>query len=209
MGLPKTMRSRLALLGLGAVFAAPLVLAAVFHAGAGAWFGFAPGAANRGELLTPPRPAPAERLVLAAGARAGAAGGGRLPADFFDRRWTLVYFAAHGCGQACAAALEAMRRAHRSLGRNRYRVRRLLLLPAAVAPGPGAAAGGAGQPAARITPAWRRALLGPEAEAEAADGIWLVDPRRFVVLRFPADAGPRTIRGDLSRLLKYSKWQTG
>ena len=107
-------RSRLVLLGLLAVFTAPLVLALVLYAGVGSWF--EPGTVNRASLLDPPRPVPPERLVLA--------NGESLPADYLDRRWTLVHLAASGCGNACEAALRAMRRAHRALGRNQGRVQR-------------------------------------------------------------------------------------
>ena len=117
-------RSRLALLGLFAVFAAPPLLALVFYSGVGSWF--EPGTVNRGSLLDPPRPAPEGGLVLV--------NGNALPADWLYRRWTLVHLAADGCGSACEAALRAMRQAHRALGRNESRVQRLLLLPEASPP---------------------------------------------------------------------------
>lgn len=194
-------RSRLVLLGLLAVFAAPPVLALVFYAGVGTWF--APGTVNRGSLLDPPRPAPRGPLVLA--------NGEALPEGFLDRRWTLLHLAADGCGSACEEALRAMRQAHLALGRNRMRVQRLLLLPASSSP-----PAGIDHPAAAATAAWRRALRAPDAGGPAGagagrgrGGVWLVDPRRFVVSYFPAGAGPRAIKDDLTRLLRHSKWQTG
>ncbi len=188
-------RSRLVLLGLLVVFAAPPVLALIFYAGVGSWF--EPGTVNRGTLLDPPRPAPGDRLVLA--------NGEVLPADYLERRWTLVHLAAGGCGSACEAALEAMRRAHRALGRDRARVQRLLFLPAAASP-----PADADHPVAMATAAWQHSLRGPEGGGtENGRGVWLVDPRRFVVSYFPAGAGPRAIKDDLARLLKLSKWQTG
>ena len=188
-------RSRLVLLGLLAVFMAPLVLALVLYAGVGSWF--EPGTVNRASLLDPPRPVPPERLVLA--------NGESLPADYLDRRWTLVHLAASGCGNACEAALRAMRRAHRALGRNQGRVQRLLLVPAtSLLPAE------ADHPVARVTPAWDQVLRDSEvAGARTGSGIWLVDPRRFVVSYFPTGAGPRAIKHDLTRLLKLSRWQTG
>ena len=188
-------RSRVVLIGLFAVFAVPPVLALVFYAGVGSWF--APGSVNRGALLDPPRPAPLDALVLADGEL--------LPASFLDRRWTLVYLAGDRCGTRCETDLEAMRQAHRALGRNRTRVQRLLLLPAA-----SLAPADADHPVARVTPAWDRALRGVEPDGrEREGGLWLVDPRRFVISRFPSGAGPRAIKHDLDRLLKLSKWQTG
>ena len=194
-------RSRLGLLGLLAVFAAPPLLALVFYAGVGTWFD--PETVNRGSLLDPPRPAPPDRLVLASG--------DALPEDFLDRRWTLLHLAADGCGSACEAELRAMRQAHLALGRNRMRVQRLLLLPASSAP-----PADIDHPAATATAAWRRALRAPDAAGpnragagNGRGGVWLVDPRRFVVSYFAAGAGPRAIKDDLTRLLRHSKWQTG
>ena len=192
--------SRYVLLGLFAVFAAPIVLAFVLHAGSGSWF--VPASGNRAALLDPPRPVPADRVVRL--------GGELLPAGYFDRRWTLVHLAAGGCADGCAAALRAMRQAHLALGRHRTRVQRLLLVPAG-APFPEAAK--ADHPVARATPAWRQVLRRPDSaggdDAKAADGLWLVDPRRFVISYFPPGAGPRAIKHDLTRLLRLSRWQTG
>lgn len=191
--------SRCVLLGLLAVFAAPIVFAFVFHAGAGSWF--APAAVNRAELLEPPRFLPAEPAELV--------NGEALPADHFDRRWTLVHLAAGGCAEDCAATLRAMRQAHLALGRYRTRVQRLLLIPAG-SPSPGAAE--ADHPVGRVTPAWRQVLRIPGSAkdgAKTASGLWLVDPRRFVISYFPSDTGPRAIKHDLTRLLRLSRWQTG
>ena len=188
-------RSRLVLLGLLAVFMAPPALALLFYSGVGSWFD--PGSVNRGSLLEPPRPAPQGRLSLA--------NGDVLPADHLNRRWTLVHLAPEGCASTCEAALRAMRQAHLALGRNRARVQRLLLLPASSSP-----PADADHPVAMLTEAWQRSLRGPEGDtAGGAHGIWLVDPRRFVVSYFPVGAGPRAIKDDLTRLLKLSKWQTG
>ena len=189
-------RSRLVLLGLFAMFLVPPLLALVFYSGVGSWF--EPGTVNRGSLLDPPRPAPEGGLVLV--------NGGSLPADWLVRRWTLVHLAEDGCASACEETLRAMRQAHRALGRNEGRVQRLLLLPEA-SPPPSAEAD---HPVAWVTPAWRRVLRDSTREGKASpSGIWLVDPRRFVVSHFPAGTGPRAIKDDLTRLLKLSKWQTG
>ena len=183
------------LLGLVAVFAAPPLLAFVFFQGVGSWF--VPGTVNRGTLIEPPRPAPSDGLVLLDGEV--------LPADFLERRWTLVHLAASGCKAECESALRAMREAHRALGRNRVRVQRLLLLPPASSP-----PADTDQPVATATAAWLRSLHGPSGGgAESGDGIWLVDPRRFVVSYYPPGADRRALKDDLTRLLKLSKWQTG
>ena len=190
-------RSRYVLLGLFVVFTAPVLLALVFYLGVGSWF--VPGTVNRATLLDPPRLLPTAPIVLV--------NGEPLPADYFDRRWTLIHLTAGGCAEACAAALQAMRQAHLVLGRHRTRVQRLLLVPIELS-----AVVETDHPVARATPAWQRVLRASdmgEDEAEAANGTWLVDPRRFVVSYFPAGTGPRAIKRDLTRLLKLSKWQTG
>ena len=197
---PRRARSPYVLLGLFAVFAAPILLAFVLHAGVGSWF--VPASGNRATLLDPPRPVPADRVVLLSGEP--------LSEDYFDRRWTLVHLPADGCAEGCAAALRAMRQAHLALGRYRTRVQRLVLVPAGV-PFPGAAE--ADHPVAKATPAWRQVLHGPDAagddESKAGGGLWLVDPRRFVISYFPPGTGPRAIKHDLARLLRLSRWQTG
>ena len=188
-------RPKLVLLGLLAVFSAPLVLALVLYAGVGTWF--VPGTVNRALLLDPPRPAPPDPLVLVSGET--------LPPDFLDRRWTLVHLAASGCEAGCEAALGAMRQAHRALGRNRARVQRLLLVPPTSSP-----PADTDHPVATATAGWQRSLRRTDdGGAGIGYGIWLVDPRRFVVSYFPAGTGPRAIKDDLTRLLKLSKWQTG
>ena len=188
-------RSRLVLLGLLVVFAAPPLFAFVFYTGVGSWFD--PGSVNRGSLLEPARPAPVDPLVLASGEL--------LPSGFLDRRWTLVHFAARGCEAPCDAALQAMRQAHRALGRHQGRVQRLLLVP----PGATSPAGG-DHPVAVVTPAWHRVLrVSENGETGSEAAIWLVDPRRYVISYFPAGVGPRAIKDDLTRLIKLSKWQTG
>ena len=191
--------SRYVLLGLLAVFAAPIVFALLFHAGAGSWF--VPAAVNCAELLDPPRSVPAEPI--------GLVNGEPLPADHFDRHWTLVHLAAGGCAEDCVVTLRAMRQAHLALGRYRTRVQRLLLIPTG-APSPGAAE--ADHPVARVTPAWRQVLRIPgsaEDGAKTVNGLWLVDPRRFVISYFSSDTAPRAIKHDLTRLLRLSRWQTG
>ena len=194
-----TAGSRLVFLALVAVFTAPLAVAVVLHSGVGTWF--VPSTVNRAVLLDPPRPVPDERLVLVDGRR--------LPSDFLDRRWTLVHFAADGCVESCEAVLKAMRQAHQALGRNRTRVQRLLLVPPTRS-SPHLLPVGADQPVARATPAWERSLRGAgSGESGNHGGVWLVDPRRFLVSFFPADAGPRAIKKDLGRLVKLSRWQTG
>ena len=172
-------RSRLLFLGIVAVFVAPPVLALVFYAGVGSWFD--PGTVSRGSLIDPPRPAPRAPLVLV--------NGGVLPADHLDRRWTIVHLARDGCRRACEEALQAMRLAHRALGRNRTRVQRLLLLPAASPPSVEADC-----PVARVTPAWDRALRESDRdEGTGTAGIWLVGPAPFRDLAF---SGRRRTKDD-------------
>ena len=179
------------------IFAAPLGIAVLLYAGTGSWFSF--GTVNHGTLIDPPRAVPPEEVALV--------GGGRVPATFLTRKWTLLHHAEGDCGSACLAVLRSMRQAHRALGRDRGRVQRLLLL-ASESPPPPEESGVADLTAARSTSAWRRTLEEPGGTG-ASSGIWLVDPRGFVMLYFAPESGPRAIKDDLKRLLKYSKWQTG
>lgn len=190
-------KSRLALIGLFALFLAPFFLALLFHAGVGSWF--ERGTVNRGSLIEPPRPAPPGALPLAQG--------GELEAARLDRHWTLIYVAGDGCGDACAEALKTMRQTHLALGRHRDRVQRFLFLPSGASPEAGAAA--CECEVVRLTAAWRAFLSVESGGALTQGGLFVLDPRRFLVLHFPPDVAPRALKSDLDRLLRYSRWQTG
>lgn len=119
---PRTRRSRLTLILLFLVCIGPFILAWL-------WFGFQ-GAfqmgdtTNTGELVHPARPLePVSMPVIAAREDIDEA---TVPVE---RRWTVVYVAAQGCGADCREVLWSTRQIRLSLGRDMGRIQRVLLLP--------------------------------------------------------------------------------
>ncbi len=179
-------RGRLIALGILAACAAPFLAAVV------AYRFFPPaGRVNYGELLEA-KPLPAARLARLDGA----------PFSLAELRgkWVLLQADGADCGAACRAKLFSMRQARLAQGQNMDRVERVWLLlddgvpPAEIArlyDGVAVVHGGA---------ALSAALPG----ADARDRIFLIDPLGLLILRFPANADPKGIIGDLQRLLKYS-----
>jgi hypothetical protein len=120
---PSVWRSRLTLILLLTVCLGPFVFAWI-------WFSFQGPlemreTTNAGELVRPALPLESASLPVIA-AR-GDADEAALPVD---RRWTVIYVAAEGCGADCREVLWSTRQIRLSLGRDMGRVQRVLLLPA-------------------------------------------------------------------------------
>ncbi len=166
-----------------AVFAAPLVLAGLLNA-----VGWRPPATrNAGELVEPPTDLKAGRFVLSDGSALG----------WMDADWTWTVFALPGaaCAERCMGRLDELRRVRVSLNQNQDRVRVVVLDPALAARlvplAPLFTA--RGEPAAL-------AALRPKAGDDLAAAI--VDPRGFLVLRYPAGYDARGLRKDLAKLVR-------
>jgi cytochrome oxidase Cu insertion factor (SCO1/SenC/PrrC family) len=181
-------RSRLKLLAIMALFAAPIVASTV------AYHFFRPEAtANYGELLLPPSAittAPYERV-----------GGGAFEFGELRGKWVLIASDSGACPASCVAKLTLMRQVRLMLGRNAARLVRVFvaddtraLSPQALAPYEGTVA---------ITPPTGMAL--PLAPVNDRAHFYLVDPLGNVMMRFPADPDPRRMVKDLERLLKASQ----
>ncbi len=192
-------RPRLLLLGLGALFVAPL---------AAAWLSLALGPAwqpaetvNHGRLLQPARP------LLAAGP--GAADDPAAP--LLRGRWTLALLAGAGCPPECRETLAASRQVWLALNKDQARVQRLLVTTGALAPatrdallrddGTLRTRADAGL-AARL----RDALAtGDGARAPGGPRLLLIDPLGNLVLDYAPPVAPRGLLKDLERLLKVSR----
>ena len=193
-------RTRLSLLVLFALFAAPVVVAwLVFYV----FPDWRPsGTSNHGELVTPARPLPEFRL--------GTLDGDPLDRGFLRGKWTFVYLAQGPCDEACVQVLYKIRQVRLSQGKDIDRLQRLMLWDAA-----GQDAGARRDLAAHF-PGQVVALLdgGATALIDAfridarpplqARRIYLVDPLGNLMMSYAADADPRGIIKDLHRLLKYS-----
>lgn len=192
--------SRAKLLGLMGLYAAPLIAAWL-------WFAYVSsnegaGVSVNGELIHPAVPLTAFELSSAAEPVWGL--------DDIRGKWSMVYFTANECNQACETALFNMRQIRLSTGRRMERVQRVL-----------------------VTPVWQQMqeklenaseglhVIGGEAEnisvlqtqfsnaqgkmADCEGCMYLVDPYGNLMMRFAPDLPPAKILKDLKHLLKISR----
>ena len=175
----KLRKNRLTLLLLLLVFLLPAL---------GSWLLYANrahvhlGTTNKGQFVQPPR-----QLDTAAIG---------LPADWFAHHLTLVYAGGESCADACRQALHVMQGTRLALGEQTDQVRLLYL--------------SAGIPVADVIQA-NPGVTGRDVKSEVLsagfDGadapkyIYLVDPKGYVVLRYPLSQDPKDILIDLRHLL--------
>lgn len=194
-------RSRLSLLLLLGVFAAPVVLA---------WLAFyvfpdwrPTGTVNHGELITPLRPLPPFQLQTLSG--------DTVDETFVRGKWTLVYLHQGGCGEACVEQLYNLRQVRLAQGKNIDRVQRLMLWQAAAGASQQRAELAEHFPGQVIAP-WNGQAAAPLLQVFAVDEqdplqggrVYLVDPLGNVMMSYPPGTDPRGMIKDLERLLKYS-----
>jgi len=196
----KRRRSRLSMLLLLSVFAAPVVLA---------WLAFyvfpewrPAGTVNHGELIEPLRPLPAFRLQTLSG--------DAIDETFVRGKWTLVYFQQGACAEPCVEQLYNLRQVRLAQGKNIDRVQRLMLWQAGADASQALAELGEHFPGLVIA-IWdsQAAALLPAFTVDGNDPmqdgrVYLVDPLGNVMMNYPAGADPRGMIKDLERLLKYS-----
>lgn len=151
---------------------------------------------NHGELLEA-RPAPDEALTLLEGAA--------LRPSELRGEWVLVVADQAVCDAQCARKLTHIRQVYLAQGRNQDRVERLWLITDAGKPD---AALLALHPELRVARAEGSALVASlPAERSVADYVYVIDPLGNLMMRFDADADPRLMLRDVSRLLRHSKWK--
>lgn len=184
-------RARIALIGLFALFFAPIIGAYVLNAFAPGWLPF--GRVNHGELVQPARPAGLSAIQVL---------DGPAWAETVELTpWTLLHVAGPVCTDACRNVLVNMRQARLALGKDADRVSRWWLVT--------------GLPEARsvalareIDPGLRIGRIVGDAgvltEDPAPGLVQLVDPAGYLILRYrDADAASDMLK-DLKRLLKVS-----
>lgn len=172
-------RSRRMLLLMALVFFGPLLIATGLYYASG-WRPV--GRTNHGVLIEPPRP---------------------LAGSLFHGKWSLVYVGAAGCDAACDRTLYYMRQTHLGLGRLYTRTQRVFL---ALGPCcdrtlatryPDLVTVDASSP--DMVP-----LLQNFAADERATGIFIVDPRGNLMMRYDAHDPPRGLLDDLKLLMGLS-----
>lgn len=169
-------RHRVVLL-LALLFAAPVLAALALRLA-----GWEPGATgNHGTLIEPP-------VSLA----------GEAELEPYRDYWVLVVNTASPCAASCAGLLDGMLRTRRALGKDADRVRILVpgadRLPRALMDAPLVRAPGS------ITGVLRSAGLLP-----TPGSVAVIDPRGFLMMRYPPGFEFSGLLEDLERLLRYSR----
>jgi hypothetical protein len=179
---PPRRRPQLQLLVVALVFFGPLLLAFVLYYGSG-WR--PPGHSNHGALINPPR---------------------ALPARVFHGKWSLVYVGSGSCDADCRSTLFYMRQTHLGLGRLYDRAQRIFLVTGqccdrnVLARYPRLMTIDTAQPGAAAGPA----LLADFPADQRATGIFIVDPRGNLMMRYDSHAPPAGLLEDLKKLLNLS-----
>lgn len=179
----KTNRSRLVLIAIVLVFAAPLVVALLLSR-----TGWRPAASrNYGVLVEPPVDISAAPVTLA--------GGGKL--DWRDRQWhwTLVALGNGDCAESCQARLADVLRMRLTLSRNAERLRVVYLGSPLPAPALQSLAPLlAGSDDNGVLSAYRPAAAG-------APALVLVNPNGLLILRYDPGFDVARVRQDLVKVV--------
>jgi cytochrome oxidase Cu insertion factor (SCO1/SenC/PrrC family) len=194
-------RSRLSLIFVLGMFAAPLAIAWLVLSVFPEW---APtGRINHGELVTPVRPLPAFQLRTLTGES--------LDETFLRGKWTIVYLAQGSCDRLCVEGLYNIRQVRLAQGKNIDRLQRLLLWNDV---------GVSAEQRLELQEHFPGQVIVPMSEQGSpalletfvldtrqpleAGRIYLVDPLGHLMMRYEPEDESRGMIEDLERLLKYS-----
>ncbi len=181
------------LLLLALVAAAPVIASYL------AYYVFKPsgGSTNYGALIEPQRPIP-EGLIVTDEA------GKPMKLAALRGRWLMIAVDASACEKACVTKLYFMRQVRATQAGERERIAMVWLRTDAGAV-PDAVR--AAYPDTRMLVADAAAVgawLPTEPNTRDSDHIYLVDPNGNLMMRFPKDPNPSKIKGDVTKLLKWS-----
>jgi len=190
--------SRLPLLGLFALFAAPLAAAFWLYYGTG-WR--PTGTTNNGTLIAPPLALPALSFPQPQ----------TRPAieKLLTGKWSMVVIAAGRCDDACRSTLVYARQTQLGLGRLGARVQRVLLVPADCCDREYLDREHAGL---LIVDLGRDPALGPGRDVLLAafpgerqdQQIFIIDPLGNLMMRYDTQDDPKGLRNDMKKLLDLS-----
>jgi cytochrome oxidase Cu insertion factor (SCO1/SenC/PrrC family) len=189
-------RQRRLLIGLAAMFFAPLGLAFYLYYGHGTWH--PGGRVNAGELINPARPLPEAALPLA--------GSGETAANFLKGKWTFLYVQHGRCSDECLRHLYDTRQIRIALDRDMNRVQRVFIGDSDCCDGEALRAAHpdlidvvAGPAAAPLL-----ALLPVKPGSMESGRVYLIDPLGNLMMFYDSDAKPKGMLEDLKRLLRLS-----
>ena len=184
MNVPRN-RSRLTLILLALLFAAPIVAAMLLHAS-----GWEPAQTrNHGEMFRPALDVRDARLLRADGS------------DYAweprERRWRLAVLPPAHCAAACVELVAGLDKVWQLQGRRADRLDVLWFgeLPAGAVPFRRLVA-------MKSDSAFAARLPRNEADEQGRPPLYLIDPSGYVAMRYPPGADVAGVREDIARLLK-------
>ncbi len=160
---------------------------------------------NYGTLVEPQRPMP-EASALPLTTRDG------KPFDLSSLKgqWLLVTADGGACDEACVKKLFILRNSHASQGKNVERLARVWFLTDDEPIPEQILEAYRGYNMLRADPEQLAAFLAPKAgpaerQAALTAPMWVIDPLGNLMMEFPADADPISVRDDIRKLLKASR----
>lgn len=160
---------------------------------------------NYGTLVEPQRPMP-EASALPLTTRDG------KPFDLSSLKgqWLLVTADSGACDEACVKKLFILRNSHASQGKNVERLARVWFLTDDEPIPEQILEAYRGYNMLRADPEQLAAFLAPNAgpaerQAALTAPMWVIDPLGNLMMEFPADADPISVRDDIRKLLKASR----
>ena len=197
-------RSRLPLFLILAISLAPLVFALLaYYVPA---LGLRPAeSTNYGQLVQPQRPVPSTAdlpLTTLEGAAFDLAS--------LHGKWILVTADDAACPESCVTKLFILRNSHASQGKNVERLARVWFVTDDAAVPEQVLIAYKGTNMLRADPEKLVAFLAPNAtpaEREAAlkAPMWIIDPLGNLMMEFPANADPISVRDDIRKLIRNSR----
>ncbi|WP_081867960.1 SCO family protein [Caballeronia glathei] len=189
-------KGRWMLLLLALVCAAPVIASYLMY------YVFKPtgGTTSYGALIEPQRPIPGELMVTDEK-------GQPMPLTSLRGKWLMITVNGSDCNEQCATRLYFMRQVRVLQSAERERVVNVWLRTDDK-PVSEVIRTAYPQPDTRMLVADQRAVaqwLPTSADTRLTDHIFLVDPNGNLMMRFPKDPDPAKIKGDLAKLLKWSR----
>ncbi|WP_245150625.1 SCO family protein [Pollutimonas harenae] len=160
---------------------------------------------NYGKLIQPQRPVPdASTLPLRT------LDGNPFELSSLDGKWILVSADSAACPESCVRKLFILRNSHASQGKNVERLARVWFITDDQEIPDQVMKAYKGTHMLRVDPAKLAAYLAPQAtaadrEAALKAPMWIIDPLGNLMMQFPADADPISVRDDIRKLIRNSR----
>lgn len=130
--------------------------------------------------------------------------------DSLRGKWLLVTADQSACPESCVRKLFILRNSHASQGKNVHRLARIWFVTDEGQVPEKVLEAYRGYHMLRADPTQLAAFLAPQAtdgdrQAALRAPMWIIDPLGNLMMRFPENADPLEVRGDISKLLHSSR----